>query len=99
MLPTSLAAPPRAPTHLPFDVKRLAADGTFEGYASLFNRIDLSQDIIVPGAFTDSLARRGAAGIKLLFQHDPGQPIGVWRTLREDALGLFAEGRLSTDVL
>lgn len=67
---------------------------TFEGYASLFGRADLGNDIVLPGAFAASLARRGAGGVKLLWQHDPGEPIGVWDEIREDARGLFVRGRL-----
>jgi hypothetical protein len=73
------------------------ADGTFEGYASLFNRADMAHDVIMPGAFRASLAERGAAGIRMLFQHDAHQPIGVWEELREDARGLYAKGRLALD--
>lgn len=80
------------------DLKSVAADGAFEGYASLFGREDLGRDVVVRGAFSDSLAMRGARGIRMLFQHDPGQPIGVWDEIREDAKGLFARGRLMADV-
>ena len=30
----------------------------------------------------------------MLFQHDPKEPIGLWETVREDGVGLWAEGRL-----
>jgi uncharacterized protein len=80
------------------DLKRITLEGTFEGYASLFEREDLGGDIVQRGAFRESLAKRGAAGIKMLFQHDPNQPIGVWQHLHEDARGLFARGRLMTEV-
>jgi hypothetical protein len=80
------------------DFKRTETDGTFEGYASLFNREDLGRDVVLPGAFRDSLASRGSRGIKLLFQHDANQPIGVWTTLEEDSRGLYAQGRLMRDV-
>jgi HK97 family phage prohead protease len=76
------------------DLKRVEADGSFSGYASVFNREDLGGDIVAPGAFAESLARRGTSGIKLLFQHDANQPLGVWTTLEEDSRGLYAEGRL-----
>ena len=52
----------------------------------------------MPGAFKASLARRGADGVRMLFQHDAHQPIGVWRELREDARGLYAKGQLTLDV-
>jgi HK97 family phage prohead protease len=73
---------------------RLAADGGFEGYASLFGAEDAGRDVVMPGAFRASLARRGADGIRMLFQHDPAQPIGAWETVREDARGLYVRGRL-----
>jgi hypothetical protein len=31
----------------------------------------------------------------MLFQHDPGQPIGVWDVVREEGRGLYVEGRLA----
>jgi HK97 family phage prohead protease len=74
------------------------ADGTFAGYASLFGKADLGRDIVMPGAFRASLAKRGAAGVKMLFQHDSNQPIGVWTEIREDGRGLFVKGRLTADV-
>lgn len=73
-------------------------DGAFSGYASLFGRMDLGKDIVERGAFARSLASRGAAGIRMLFQHDPKEPIGVWTEIREDARGLFVRGRLEKDV-
>ncbi|TXM96386.1 HK97 family phage prohead protease [Methylobacterium sp. WL64] len=73
-------------------------DGHFSGYASVFGVPDLGRDVVVPGAFATSLARRGAAGVRLLFQHDPAEPIGRWLSLREDARGLFAEGQLNLAV-
>lgn len=74
------------------------ADGTFEGYASLFEYTDMASDVIARGAFRASLSERGASGIRMLFQHDAHQPIGVWTELREDARGLHARGRLALDV-
>jgi uncharacterized protein len=80
------------------DLKQVEPDGTFAGYASLFGAEDMGHDVVLPGAFRDSLARRGARGIKMLFQHKPEEPIGIWETLKEDARGLFAKGRLMLDV-
>ena len=80
------------------DLKAVDVDGSFEGYASLFNKEDLAGDVVAPGAFADSLKQRGVSGIKLLFQHDANQPIGVWTALREDARGLYAQGRLMPEV-
>lgn len=80
------------------DLKRVQHDGAFEGHASLFNKVDLGRDVVLRGAFADSLGRRGASGVKMLFQHDPAQVIGVWNEIREDERGLFVRGRLLPDV-
>ena len=69
-------------------------EGRFSGYASVFNRLDLGGDIVMPGAFAASLARRRASGIRLLFQHDPKEPVGLWDAIAEDETGLRVEGRL-----
>jgi len=78
----------------PARLREVQADGTFSGYASLFGRMDLGRDLVMPGAFAESLRAKGARGIKLLFQHNPDEPIGVWVDLREDARGLLVHGRL-----
>ena len=76
----------------------LSQTGAFEGYASLFNVVDLGRDMVLPGAFRDSLSMRGAAGVKLLWQHDSAQPIGSWLSIAEDSRGLFVRGQLNLDV-
>ena len=80
---------PAEASFLALDLKSVTAEGAFEGYASLFNREDLGRDVILPGAFTETLQKRPAGGVRLLFQHDPAEPIGVWEHLQEDARGLF----------
>ena len=80
------------------DLKAVEVDGSFEGYASVFHKEDMSHDVVLPGAFSDSLAQRGPSGVKMLFQHDANQPIGVWASLKEDARGLYAKGRLMPEV-
>ena len=74
------------------------ADGTVEGYASLFGEIDQARDMVMRGAFALTLAQRGVHRIPMLFQHDPSEPVGVWLELREDHRGLFARGRLIPEV-
>ena len=76
----------------------VAEDGEFEGYASLFGVADLGKDVVAPGAFAESLVRRGAAGVRLLWQHDPAEPVGRWLSLVEDARGLRVRGRLNLAV-
>ncbi len=72
--------------------------GLVTGYASLFGRPDLGRDVVAPGAFAQSLGARGAAGVRMLFQHDPAEPVGVWLDIREDARGLRVAGRLNLAV-
>ena len=36
--------------------------------------------------------------VKMLWQHDPAQPIGVWDEIYEDARGLKVKGRILRDV-
>lgn len=69
-----------------------------EGYACLFGVTDLGRDMVLPGAFTHSLARLGAGGVRMLYQHDPAEPIGIWTHMEEDARGLYVRGRLSCGV-
>jgi hypothetical protein len=70
-------------------------DGSFEGYASVFNNKDLGNDVIRRGAFLDSIAERSPKGIKLLYQHKSDEPIGVIDSLEEDSKGLKIKGRLA----
>jgi HK97 family phage prohead protease len=74
------------------------ADGTVEGYASLFGEVDQARDMVMPGAFRETLRLRGIRRVPMLFQHDPAEPVGVWLELREDQRGLFARGRLIPEV-
>ena len=75
-------------------VENIDRDGTFSGYASLFGKVDLGKDRVQRGAFARSLKERGVSGIRMLFQHDPAEPIGIWETIREDERGLFVKGRI-----
>ena len=66
----------------------------FAGYAAVFEARDNGGDIISPGAFARSLARRGGEALPLLWQHQPGQQIGVVEMIREDERGLRVIGRI-----
>ena len=69
--------------------------GMFEGYASIFGNKDLGNDVIEKGAFKRSLRRKGAKKIKMLYQHDTKEPIGVFDKVMEDQNGLYVKGRLA----
>ena len=73
-------------------------DGTVIGYASLFGAVDQARDMVLRGAFADTLRLRGLRRVPMLFQHDPAEPVGIWLDLREDATGLYARGRLIPEV-
>ena len=79
----------------------VVTDGaTISGYASLFGASDQGGDTVVSGAYQASLERAKESGtsIKMLWQHDPSQPIGVWEEVREDTKGLWVKGRILLDV-
>jgi HK97 family phage prohead protease len=76
----------------------LGSDGTIEGYASLFGAIDQARDMVMPGAFQQTLKQRGIRKVPMLFQHNPAEPVGIWLDLQEDFRGLYARGRLIPDV-
>jgi Escherichia/Staphylococcus phage prohead protease len=71
-------------------------DARIEGYASLFGQADQGGDIVEKGAYARSIKALSSAGrkVKMLWQHDPAQPIGVWEEVREDKRGLWVRGRL-----
>lgn len=68
----------------------------FSGYASLFSLADLCGDIIERGAFAASLKRGGT--VRMLWQHQADNPIGVWTKIAEDQRGLYVEGQLAAGV-
>ncbi len=82
----------------PLAVGEVTAAGVFEGYASLFGIADLGGDVVMAGAFHDSLRKRGPERVKMLWQHDPAEPIGAWLAIDEDAKGLSVKGRLNLEV-
>lgn len=84
---------------VPFIADEVKDDGTFSGYASIFGNVDLGRDIVLPGAFTKSLAKLKASGdpLPLLWQHDETQPIGGYDELEEDERGLRVKGFLLKD--
>lgn len=75
------------------------ATGIVTGYFSQFNTIDLDGDVIMPGAFTKTIAERGPDSSKpeiaYLWQHDTTKPLGKLLVLREDNFGLYFEAKMS----
>lgn len=83
-----------------FKVKASDEAGRFQGYASVFGNRDTYNEVVMPGAFADSLARHKREGTKplILWQHNPDEPIGVGEDWSEDAKGLFVDGALCLGV-
>lgn len=79
--------------------KKVGEAGEFEGYGSVFGVKDSYGEIVSAGAFKDSLIAHHQAGTlpAMLWQHDPGKPIGVYSEMREDSHGLYVKGKLSLD--
>lgn len=75
-----------------------AGTGVFEGYASLFGKRDQQGDVVVAGAFAQSLKVKGAEDIRMLFQHNPSEPVGTWIDVVERTRGLWVRGRLNLKV-
>ena len=78
----------------------LSEGHVIEGYASLFGMTDQGGDAVLPGAFAASLKKLAGKGdkVRMLWQHDPTRPIGVWDEIREDQTGLWVKGRLLREV-
>lgn len=78
----------------------LDGDNVVSGYASIFGKADQGADIVRAGAYKVSLSALSGGGrkVKMLWQHNASQPIGVWDEVREDKTGLWVKGRILTDV-
>ncbi|QYW02478.1 capsid maturation protease [Stenotrophomonas phage Silvanus] len=82
----------------PFEVKdKDEKTGRFTGYGSVFGEVDSYRDIVMPGAFKNTLARFKQLGRKvpMLWQHNSRQPMGVYDVLKEDKHGLYVEGAIN----
>lgn len=78
------------------------AEGQFTAYASVFGNEDSYGDVVMPGAFKDTLAEWAASGnpIPLLFGHnmsDPDYNIGAVASAAEDDHGLLITGQLDLE--
>lgn len=79
------------------ELKASGDTGSFEGYGSVFSITDRGGDIVAPGAFAETLAAAKTAGRMpaMLWQHRQAEPIGVYTSMEEDAIGLKVAGKLA----
>ncbi len=86
----------------PFEFKSLDQDvqGSFSGYGSVFGNIDSYDEIVAAGAFKKSLKEIKASGRKIpaLWNHNSDEPVGVYKSIAEDEIGLPCEGLLQIKV-
>ena len=80
------------------EIKAVQEDG-FSGYGAVFGNIDWYNDVILPGAFTASIAKWRAKNKMppVLWNHNDSEPIGVYTNIYEDEKGLYVEGKLLID--
>jgi uncharacterized protein len=83
------------------EVKSLDDAGRLEGYASVFGNVDHGGDVVLPGAFRQSLAQHAKSGAwpPMFWSHQPDAVPGVWTHMEEDDKGLRVRGQLvNTDL-
>ena len=73
-------------------------DGAFSGYAAATGNVDLGNDIIMKGAFSDWLKTADASRVRVLWNHDWDRPIGKNMAMTEDEKGLLVDGELLLDI-
>jgi len=82
-------------------VKAVSEEGVVEGYGSTFGGApDSYGDVVVPGAFADTLVRHKREGTMplMLWGHQAGElPIGNWVDIAEDGKGLWMKGELDLE--
>lgn len=69
----------------------------FEGHGAVFGNVDLGGDVLLPGAFTRTLAKHKAEGTfpAMFWMHDQTRIPGKWLDIAEDDTGLPVKGELA----
>ncbi len=80
----------------PIQLKEAKADGSFTGYAAVFNNVDLGRDVIMPGAFRNVKTTRDGK-VRIALYHDLHKLAGKAK-FEQDDHGLWVEGQLNLDV-
>lgn len=80
----------------PLEIKAADKDGTFTGYAAVFNNIDLGYDVIEPGAFKSAKTTRDGM-LRVAIGHNLDMLAGKSK-FTQDEKGLLVEAKLSLGV-
>lgn len=77
------------------EFKATGNEGQYEGHFAIFGNVDDGYDVSHAGMFQKTITERGKR-VKVFYAHDWNKLIGPPPTvLQEDAVGLFAGGRLT----
>lgn len=74
------------------------ANGIIEAYVSIFNNVDSYGDVVLKGAFADSIKAWFPRYPKGVWGHDWNDPIAKTLEIREDERGLYIKGQLIMEV-
>ncbi|WP_287919915.1 HK97 family phage prohead protease [Comamonas sp.] len=80
----------------PIEIKSTKEDGSFTGYAAVFNNIDLGRDVILPGAFKN-VKTTSDGQVRIAMNHNLHQLAGKAK-FEQDDRGLRVEGQLTLGV-
>lgn len=87
---------------MPIQMESLDSQGRFEGWATKYGvpiERFFGPVVMEAGMFGESIKRMGAENIRLLWQHNPDEPIGVYENVEEVQEGVRVKGRLLIDDL
>lgn len=84
-----------------FEFKASSDDGIgrINGYGSVFGNKDSYGEIVVKGAFNQSLDELKGSDLPMLWQHQSDMPVGLWKTLKQDDLGLKSDGIMPLEII
>lgn len=90
------ASKPYQKLTVPLEIKEITGR-EFSGYASTFGNVDFGGDIVMPGAFTNSLENYAQEGTlpPMFWMHQMDQVPGKWTSMKEDNNGLHVTGVLA----
>ena len=80
---------------VPFEIKSITGR-SITGHGSTFGNVDLGGDVMMQGAFSESVKAADAGKMPaMLWQHDSAQIPGAWTSLSEDDSGLVMGGEIA----